>query len=97
LQPSNDYAGYGRDSKFNPLVLGEIQAADDNQPALDTASSYGQLPRPSYLSEDDVLIFTLQDSHWRSSFSTLLNRIGKRNLGHPATTNPASEAYQSVE
>jgi hypothetical protein len=29
LERSNDHAGCGRDSKFNPLVLGEIQAADD--------------------------------------------------------------------
>jgi hypothetical protein len=27
---SNDHAGCGPDSKFKPLVLGEIQAADDN-------------------------------------------------------------------
>jgi hypothetical protein len=33
LERSNDHAGCGRDSKFNPLVLGEIQAADDTQQA----------------------------------------------------------------
>jgi hypothetical protein len=31
LERSNDHAGCGRDSKFNPLVLGEIQAADDTR------------------------------------------------------------------
>jgi hypothetical protein len=31
LQRSNDNAACGHDSKFKPLVLGEIQAADDNQ------------------------------------------------------------------
>jgi hypothetical protein len=29
LQRSNDNAACGHDSKFKPLVLGEIQAADD--------------------------------------------------------------------
>jgi hypothetical protein len=29
LERSNDHAGCGRGSKFNPLILGEIQAADD--------------------------------------------------------------------
>jgi hypothetical protein len=30
LQRSNDNAACGHDSKFKPLVLGEIQAADDS-------------------------------------------------------------------
>jgi hypothetical protein len=29
LKDSNDYAGCSRHTKFKPLVLGEIQAADD--------------------------------------------------------------------
>jgi hypothetical protein len=29
LERSNDYADCGRDTKFNPLVLDEIHAADD--------------------------------------------------------------------
>jgi len=28
---SNNYAGYGRDTKFKPLILGEIHAADDKR------------------------------------------------------------------
>jgi hypothetical protein len=31
LQRSNDNAACGHDSKFKPLVLGEIQAADDRR------------------------------------------------------------------
>jgi len=30
LEDSNDYAGCSRDTKFKPLVLDEIHAADDN-------------------------------------------------------------------
>jgi len=39
LDDSNDYADCGRDTKFNPLVLDEIQAADD------TNKDIGQLNR----------------------------------------------------
>jgi hypothetical protein len=31
LERSNDYADCGRDTKFNPMVLDEIHAADDNR------------------------------------------------------------------
>jgi hypothetical protein len=41
---SNDHAGCGPDGKFKPMVLGEIQAADDSRKAVTAKQSCNQMP-----------------------------------------------------